>query len=87
MISSYLKYYFGENEASYLDIGTGFKIVGDMNLLLHLGEVFSSAPNGNDFSVSLQKDFGRIKLGLTATYEDKTAAKETVLFAFVTVAF
>ena len=84
---SYLKYYFGENEARYLDIGTGFKTLGDMDLLLHFGKVFATAQNGNDISVSLQKDFGRTKLGLTATYEDKTAAKETELFAFVTVAF
>lgn len=85
---SYLKYYFGENEATYLDIGTGFVVLGDMQLLLHFGEAFvATVPAGNDFSVSLQKDFGRTKLGLTATYEDKTATKESELFAFVSVAF
>ena len=84
---SYLKYYFGENEARYLDIGTGFKIWGDMDFLLHFGEVFTATPSGNDISVTLQKDFGRTKLGVTATYEDKTAAKESELFGFITVAF
>ena len=85
---SYLKYYFGENEATYLDIGTGFVVLGDMQLLLHFGEVFvATVPGGNDFSVTLQKDFGRTKLGLTATYEDKTAAKESEFFAFISVGF
>ncbi|MCK4864518.1 MAG: TorF family putative porin [Gammaproteobacteria bacterium] len=85
---SYLKYYFGENETRYLDIGTGFVVLGGIQLLLHYGEVFvETAPGGNDFSVSLQKDFGRTKLGLTATYEDKTVAKESELFAFISVAF
>ena len=84
---SYLKYYFGENEARYLDIGTGFKVLGGMDLLLHFGEVFATAQNGNDISISLQKDFGRTKLGVTATYEDKTTTKESEFFGFISVAF
>lgn len=84
---SYIKYYFGEEKARYLDIGTGFNILGGMDLLLHFGEVFSTAQDGNDFSVTLQKDFEAIRVGLTATYEDKTPAKESELFAYISTGF
>ena len=84
---SYLKYYFGENEVRYLDIGTGFIVLADMELLLHFGEVFGATQSGNDISVSLQKDFDRTRVGLTATYEDKTAKKESNLIAFITIDF
>jgi len=84
---SYLKYYFGEEEARYLDIGTGFNVLGDMTLLLHFGEVFATAQNGNDISVTLQKEFSSAKLGVTATYEDKTAKKESELFVYLSIDF
>ncbi len=84
---SYIKYYFGEEEARYLDIGTGFNIFSEMELLLHFGEVFATVQNGNDISVTLQKDFSTTRLGLTATYEDKTATKESELFAFISIDF
>jgi len=84
---SYIKYNFGEEEARYLDIGTGFVIFGDAELLFHFGEVFSTAQDGNDFSISLQKKFARILLGVTATYEDKTPAKKSNTFAYITVDF
>ncbi len=80
---TYLKYYLGEEEALYLDIGTGFNIVGDIELLLHFGEVFATAQNGNDASVTLQKYFGSTKVGLAATYEDKTSNKKMKAFAFI----
>jgi uncharacterized protein (TIGR02001 family) len=84
---SYIKYYFGEENARYLDIGTGFNIFADMELLLHFGEVFSTAQNGNDFSVTLQKDFEIVRIGLTASYEDKTPTKESELFAYISTGF
>ena len=84
---SYIKYYFGEYNALYLDLGTGFVVSGDLEFLLHFGEVFETAQNGNDISFTLQKDFDRTRLGLTATYEDKTALKESKLFAFVSIDF
>ena len=84
---TYLKYYFGEEEARYLDFGTGFDVLGDLVLLLHVGEVFATAQNGNDISITLQKEFSSTKLGVTATYENKTAAKASELFAFLTIDF
>lgn len=84
---SYLKYYFGKDDAGYLDIGTGFNILGGIDLLLHFGEVSSTTQNGHDVSVTLQKDFEIIRVGLTATYEDKTPAKESELFAYISTAF
>lgn len=84
---SYLKYYFGEEEARYLDIGTGFNVFGDMSLLLHFGEVFATAQDGNDISITLQKEFSSTTLGLTATYQDKTAIKESELFAYLSIYF
>ena len=83
--ASYIKYYLGEEEAGYLDIGTGFSIAGGMELLFHFGEVFATAQNGNDASVSLQKRFDSTIVGLTATYEDKTTTKESELFAFISI--
>ncbi|MDH5396252.1 MAG: TorF family putative porin [Gammaproteobacteria bacterium] len=84
---SYIKYYFGEKEARYLDIGTGFTVLGSLDLLLHFGEVFNSTDNGNDFSISLQKEFSSVVLGATATYEDKTVDKKSKLFAFIKKSF
>ena len=84
---SHLKYYFGENEARYIDLGIGFYSLGDLETLLHFGHIFSQAGNGNDISASLQKDFGRTRIGLTATYEDRTVKKESNLTAFVSIDF
>ena len=85
---TYLKYFFGENEATYLDIGTGFKVFADMELLVHYGEVFVAGnPGGNDYSVSLQKEFNSVNLGVTATYEDKAPTKDSEFFAFISVDF
>ena len=84
---SYIKYNFGEEEARYLDLGTGFVIFGDAELLFHFGEVFSTAQDGNDISISLQKKFDRNLVGISATYEDKTPAKKSEVFAYISVDF
>lgn len=85
---TYIKYSFGENETTYLDVGTGFVVFNDMELLLHYGEAFTRGkPNGNDYSISLQKPFQSVRIGVTATYEDKAPTKESELFAFITVSF
>lgn len=84
---SYIKYYFGEEKARYLDVGTGFTVSGDIDLLLHFGEVFETNENGNDVSLTLQKDFEAIRLGLTATHEDKTVEKESKMFAYISTGF
>lgn len=85
---TYLKYAFGENEETYLDIGTGFIVFNDMELLLHYGEAFAAGtPAGNDYSVSLQKEFNTVRVGVTATYEDKAPGKDSELYAFITVGF
>lgn len=85
--SAYVKYYFGEEEAVYLDIGAEFKLFTDTALLLHFGEVFKTAQNGNDFSLSLEKEFDSFTAGLTTTYEDKTANKESELFLYLSSGF
>jgi len=83
---TYLKYSFGENEATYLDVGTGFKVFSDMELLLHYGEVFVAGnPGGNDYSVSLQKEITNVNVGVTATYEDKAPTKDSEIFAFISL--
>lgn len=84
---SHLKYFFGENEARYIDLGIGFYSFGDLETLLHFGHAFSQAGNGNDISASLQKEFGRTRVGLTATHEDKSVKKESNLIAFITIDF
>jgi len=85
--SAYVKYYFGEEEALYLDIGAEFTLFSDTALLVHFGEVFKTSQNGNDFSLSLEKDFDRFTAGLTTTYEDKTANKESELFLYLSSGF
>lgn len=84
---SYIKYYFGEEEARYLDIGTGLKMFAGTTLFLHLGEVFATAQNGNDISFTLEKEFSSTKVGITATYENKTQAKASELFAYFAIIF
>lgn len=84
---TYLKYYFAEENVRYLDIGTGFEVWGGIDLLLHFGEVFGGLQNGNDYSVTLQKDFTVIRVGLTATQEDKTVDKASNVFAYVSTGF
>ena len=88
---SHLKYFFGENEARYIDLGIGFYSVGDLETLLHFGHAFSQAGNGNgngnDISASLQKDFGRTRIGLTATHEDKSEKNESNLTVFISIDF
>lgn len=85
--NAYVKYYFGEEEALYLDMGAEFKLFSDTALLLHFGEVFKTTQNGNDFSLSLEKDFDGFIAGLTTTYEDKTASKESELFLYLSSGF
>ena len=84
---SYAKYYFGENEARYLDLGTGFVIYSETELLFHFGQTSSSGQDGNDISVTLQKDFGSTTLGATLTHEDTTAAKDSKAFAYISIDF
>ena len=84
---SYLKYYFGEDDATYLDLGIGFYIVSDMEVILHYGSASSKTLDSNDISATLQKSFGATQLGVTATYEDRSAAKESELFAFIKMEF
>lgn len=43
--------------------------------------------SGNDIGVTPKKDFGRIRLGVTTTYEDKAPTRESELFGFISVAF
>ena len=85
--SAYVKYYFGEENARYLDLGIGFELFSDLQLLLHLGQVSSTSQNGNDVSVTLQKDFEVVRLGLSATYEDKTAQKDSHVLAYISTGF
>jgi len=61
--------------------------VPNNKLLLHFGEVFETTQNGNDFSVTFQKDFEIVRVGLTATYEEKTPTKESELFAYISTGF
>lgn len=86
---SHLKLFYGENETSYLDLGLGFYTLGDLEMFFHLG--LAAAPaggtKGNDMSMSLQKEFGSTRLGVTLTYEDKSANDNTELFAFISSDF
>lgn len=86
---SHLKLFYGENETSYLDLGLGFYTLGDLEMLFHLG--IAAAPaggtKGNDMSVSLQKEFGSTRVGVTLTYEDKSANDNTELLAFISSDF
>lgn len=86
---SHLKLFYGENETSYLDLGLGFYTVADLEMLFHLGvaSALAGSTTGNDMSVSLQKNFGSTKVGLTLTYEDKTANNNTEVFAFISSEF
>jgi uncharacterized protein (TIGR02001 family) len=85
---SYLKYYFGENESRYLDLGLDFPAFAGLDWLLHYGNTSAQNNGGsNDMSVSLQKELANTLLGITLTYEDKTAKKNTELFAFVSMKF
>lgn len=84
---SHGKMYFGENGARYIDLSLGFYTFADMELLLHYGNTSGTSRNGNDYGFTLQKLIGTTQVGLSATYEDKTAAKETRIFAFVSSGF
>lgn len=82
---TYVKYFFGENERRYLDLGVSFEVLGSLNLDLHFGEKFNYQGNANinDISVSLRKDFNNVRLAGTLTYEDANKQNE----AFVTLTF
>jgi uncharacterized protein (TIGR02001 family) len=84
---TYVKYFFGENETRYLDLGISFEVLGSLNLDLHFGEKFNYPGNSNinDISVSLRKDFDNVKLSGTVTYED--ANKETEAFVTLGIEF
>lgn len=82
---TYVKYFFGENETRYLDLGISFEVPGSLNLDLHFGEKFNfpGKANINDISASLRKDFNNVRLAGTLTYEDRNKQSE----AFVTLTF
>lgn len=84
---TYIKYFFGENETRYLDLGISFEVLGTLNLDLHYGEKFKypGKANINDFSASLRKDFDNVKLSGTVTYED--ANKQTEAFVTLGIEF
>lgn len=84
---TYVKYFFGENEQRYLDLGVSLAVLGSLNLDLHFGEKFNYPGNTNinDFSVSLRKDFNNVSLAGTVTYED--ANKETEAFVTLKIEF
>lgn len=84
---SSIKYYFGENNTSYLDLGTGFVVFGDLNLDLHYGRTFGLANDGNDISVSLGMDLESFTLAGTLSYEDKTINKESKAFIAIATEF
>lgn len=84
---TYIKYFFGENETRYLDLGISFEVLSTMNLDLHYGEKFNypGKKNINDFSAALRKDFDNVSLSGTVTYED--ANKETEAFVTLGIKF
>ena len=86
---SHLKLYYGENETSYLDMGLGFYTVADLELLFHFGIASAPTvgPQGNDMSVTLQKNFGSTIAALTLTYEETTANNNSELFAYISSEF
>ena len=85
--SAYVKYYFGEENARYLDLGIGFELFDSVDLLFSFGQVSSTSQNGNNASVTLQKDFEVVRLGLRATYEDKTTQKDSHVLAYISTGF
>lgn len=84
---TYIKYFFGENETRYLDLGVSFEVLGTLNLDLHYGEKFKypGKSNINDFSAALRKDFDNVTLSGTVTYEDYN--KQTEAFVTLGIAF
>lgn len=77
---SYLKYFFGENESRYIDLGTSIHLAGQAYLDLHYGRTAGPGLGTNDFSASFRIDMKSLILAATMTYEDKTVNKETEVF-------
>lgn len=77
---SYLKYFFGENENRYIDLGASLHLAGQAYLDLHYGRTAGPGLGSNDFSASFRLDMKSLILAATMTYEDKTANKETEVF-------
>lgn len=77
---SYLKYYFGENESRYIDLGTSLHLASKAYLDLHYGRTAGPGLGTNDFSAAFRLDMNSLTLSATITYEDKTVNKETEVF-------
>ena len=85
--TSYIRYFIGENDADYLDLGTSFVVLDELGLLLHYGRTSGLPHDGNDASVAIQKDIKGILIALTLTYEDVSAENEVEFFVTVSKEF
>lgn len=77
---TYAKFYYGEGDAHYLDLGTRLSLVDNIDLALHYGHTFGSTVLGQDLSVGFRFAFNRDILVVTYSYEDITTNKESKVY-------
>ncbi len=68
--TSYFRYFIGENNTSYLDLGTSLFVLNEFTLELHYGRTYGLTQNGNDLGATLQKNLRGYILSAAVTYED-----------------
>ena len=81
------KIYWGEDNASYLELGARYNISGDLNVDLHYGRTSGRGNEGNDIAASLVLDMDKLLVAGTMSYEDRSNRNESKAFLTVMVTF
>ena len=77
---TYAKFYYGEGDAHYLDLGTQIPIVNKLDLSLHYGHTFGSTVIGEDVSVGLIMALNTSRLALMYSSENRSVNNESRVY-------
>ena len=77
---SYLKFYYGEGDAHYLDVGTSLNIAEGLSAEVHYGHTFGSTILGQDIRAGLKYALDGMILSATYSIEERTVAQESHIY-------
>jgi uncharacterized protein (TIGR02001 family) len=85
--TSYFRYFIGEENTSYFDLGTSFFVLDEFSLDLHYGRTSGLFNDGNDIGATLRKDIKGFMVAVAMTYEDLAPTNEFEFFVSITKEF